>query len=402
MADAAPCLHAGVGNAEAVADAEAHCLHTGVGDTGAVVGAGDSGDVSPAEPEEDLQSQEVDQWAGENTFKASARTETLVDLAVAVELVDVSESNLFEAAVDIRGFLARAQSSGFRAQERWADLLGESFPEWRGKPLEAQLLSLVKRCHDLRRPCSDAGCQRVQMIEYWAGSGNLTRAHIDIGLRCMRFDIDYSPSHDCTSSQGLRLWIEGLCRTEVGSIIWCGTQCSSFLLICLAQSQRKQANGFVGDESREFVRRGNAQMYVVSLLFFLAWLLKDAAVLEQPTQSVLPLLQPLAAVLEFVSAVRTVTWLGQFGGCSPKPLQLWHTSPSYAALRRTRPDGKMRASLQTLTKRDGQKYSGKAKKMKQSQEYPRSFAEAVAAMTAQSRSLAPTQGQHKAVRDGAV
>ena len=46
-------------------------------------------------------------------------------------------------------------------------------------------------------------------------------------------------------------------------------------------------------------------------------------VLEQPTSSVLPKLEPLKNVLEFIGSKKVVVWHGAYGGESHKPLQLW-------------------------------------------------------------------------------
>ncbi len=234
---------------------------------------------------------------------------------------------------------------------------------------------LVVRGHGYRRTHPDTS---TQMIEYWAGTGNLTREHINLGLRCSRFDVLYGEEHRCTSPSGLRLWLEELCQTSALSLIWMATQCSSFVPLCLAQSQRRPENGYRGDETRAFVRSGNRQTWVASLVFFLSWLLGNSLVLEQPLQSVMPLMQPLKLVLEFTDAKRTLTWLGQFAARFPKPLQLWHCHEVY----RQHPNSALRARLSSLTTRQGRRYSGRSRQLKQSQEYTHEFAVAVAALTA--------------------
>ncbi len=70
--------------------------------------------------------------------------------------------------------------------------------------------------------------------------------------------------HGCSSASGLRLWLEVLCHVCEGEAIWCGTQCSSFLLLCLSKSNRREHNGYVADTNREIVRDGNRQMVVAN------------------------------------------------------------------------------------------------------------------------------------------
>ncbi len=305
--------------------------------------------------------------------------------------VNMSEEAIFIAATEVRGFMMQAA----QWEEVWVDMLVAAYPEWRGESLERMLLSFVVRNIQLRCPCNNAG--RVwQVLEFWAGSGNLTMEHVRLGFSCARFDLAYAPSHDCTSGSGLRLWLEALCRVQPGGLVWCGTQCSSFLFLCMAQSQRRPANGWWGDESRAFVRSGNAQMLVCSLLVFVADLLGASVVLEQPQMSVLWRLEPLRSVLRWVGAEFTCTWLGQFGAETPKPLRLWHTDIEYRDLRRPRPGGQLRRRLVALTTRKGKRFTGRRTGLKQSQVYPPPFAEAVAQVTARrmSPALAATQGQH--------
>ena len=152
----------------------------------------------------------------------------------------------------------------------------------------------------------------------------MTAAHVEIGLRCRSFDKLYAAYHDCTTNLGLRYWMIELCCTDCRSLCWLGTQCSSFVKICVSQSQRHAANNFVGDETKPFVRDGNRQQLVASLIMFISWCIGGRPVLEQPVSSVLPRMSPMKEVLAFVGARRTVTWLGQFGGPTPKPIQLWH------------------------------------------------------------------------------
>jgi len=90
----------------------------------------------------------------------------------------------------------------------------------------------------------------TQVCEYWAGSGNLTAAHVEIGLRCRSLDKLNATYHDCTTNLGLRYWIFELCCTACRSLCWLGIQRSSFVKICVSQSQRRAANDFVGDETK--------------------------------------------------------------------------------------------------------------------------------------------------------
>ena len=136
----------------------------------------------------------------------------------------------------------------------------------------------MRRCQ-LRR--ADPESHRlVDCVEYWAGAGNLTYAMCMAGNVCSRWDKQYNPAHDCLTGTGLRLWVEELVCSSQQCLVWLGVQCSSFVTLCIAQSQRKAPNGFLGDQSRAFVCNGNHQMRVASLLFYISGLLGDMTVLE--------------------------------------------------------------------------------------------------------------------------
>ena len=285
----------------------------------------------------------------------------------------------FLAAVEIRAFLTLDRERGGVAARDWEALLVAAYPEWVGKGVENMLLSLVARCHANRQ----RGLASTQCLEYWAGVARLTREHLRKGMVCRRFDKNYSSAHDCLDPRGLRLWLEELCRSAPKCLAWNGTQCSSFVPLCLSNSKRRPENNYLGDESRLFVRVGNGQMRVLSLIYFLASTQENMAILEQPLGSCLPHLEPLRSVLEFTQSQYTVTWLGRFGGDTPKPLQLWHSRAAFARLRRQRPRG----CFGSLTQRKGNSWSGKSKALKASQAYPEEFARAVADITARFHGL---------------
>lgn len=293
----------------------------------------------------------------------------------------------FTASAEINAFLQLDRASGGVAAQSWGALLASAYPEWIGETVENMLLGLVMRCHSHRQasvsPSANGGHNNhnTESIEYWAGSAYLTLEHFKRGLTCKRFDKTYSPMHDCLHPHGLRLWLDELCRSADKCLVWNGTQCSSFVPLCVHQSKRRPENKFLGDESRAFVRTGNEQMRVLSLIFFVASVLGCMVVLEQPLGSCLPRIELLRLVLQFTRSKRTVTWLGHFGGTTAKPLQLWHTHAAYAQLHRKRPRGHFRV----LTVRKGKRYSGKRACLKASQVYTLEFAEAVANITSKAR-----------------
>ena len=207
---------------------------------------------------------------------------TVVAREAGYQLLDYPCSNeglVFAASVEIRAFLRLDLDSGGAAAREWAPLLAAAFPERAGETVESTLLFLVRRCYAHRQ----SGEPGTECIEYWAGLGNLTLEHLRHGLTCRRFDKAYHSTHDCLTPHGLRLWLDELCRYALGRLVWNGKRCSSFVGLCRHQSQRRGSNSYLGDESREFVRQGNAQTRALSLIVFLSCALSNKAVVEQPS-----------------------------------------------------------------------------------------------------------------------
>jgi len=200
-------------------------------------------------------------------------------------------------------------------------------------------------------------------------------------MHCCRLDRKYSNSQNCSTSNGLRSWLGVLRCVRQGGSVWFGTQRSSFLNLTRFHSKRRRDNGYVGDEGHAFVKEGNRQMAVTSLLVLLAHLLGVHFVLEQPLQSVLPLIEPLRSALDFTGATRATTWLGALGGTSPKPLQIWHSRGKFKSLARPRPLSDFPAKLVIQLK--GKRFRGHRSRLKESEVYPQEFAAAVASVLAQ-------------------
>ena len=150
-------------------------------------------------------------------FLASASAETRHSLQHVIPRPPAcSGTDVFVTLTDIRAFLACDAKVGSTAAKGWHEILSLAYPEWADEPLEQILLFLVLRCKTYRRTNPETS---LQMIEYWAGTGNLTQQHINLGIRSSRFDTKYSEQHDCTSPMGLRLWLEELCRTAELSLV---------------------------------------------------------------------------------------------------------------------------------------------------------------------------------------
>ena len=88
------------------------------------------------------------------------------------------------------------------------------------------------------RQCNDGRCN-FDFIEYFCGKGELTRHLLKKGFWGAAVAlINDAEAQDCLEPCGLRLFLNLLGAAKDHALIWLGTQCSSFVILCLAQSQR--------------------------------------------------------------------------------------------------------------------------------------------------------------------
>lgn len=278
-------------------------------------------------------------------------------------------------AFDVQHFAGMAEKS-------WTPILKLVYPNLAECSLQKILLALVERAH-LNR---EKHCGRdvlLDFIEFYAGVGNLSRELLLKKLKGALFDVNYqSHWHDCLTIEGLRTWLDALCSTTDGALVWLGTQRSSFVRLCVSQSRRSLDNSWLGDTSREFVQVGNCHMIISALMYFVACLLQCKATLEQPLNSVLPQCPLMASVLSFCSAIKVTTHLGSFGAETPKSLQLWTTCVEFQDLWRQKPSDLPGA---LVIKGPNGAFTGVKEALEASGIYPRAFGAEVADLFLRSR-----------------
>ena len=146
-------------------------------------------------------------------------------------------------------------------------------------------------------------------------------------------------------------------------------------VFCRAQSLRSAFNSWLGDESRGFVSIGNALGELSAMLMFVAHCLSIWVVLEQPHSSRLPNMPSMTTVLYFCQAQKYTTYMGQFGGCLMKQLQLRFNRARITNLECPRPAA---GGGDLLVSRDGDAFTGNKDNLVSSQVYTRSLGRAVA------------------------
>ena len=284
-----------------------------------------------------------------------------------------SIGRLKQIAFKIRAFLSfDRQFHQGHASVWWPKILDAAFPHMASMRLEDKILTICERA--IANQESKAVGQ-LHFVEFACGHGNLSKALLRRGLLGAAFDIIYSESHDCLTPAGFRLWLLALSSMIQSGLCWFGTQCSSWVILCLALSNRRPENMYWGDEQMEFVRQGNALMAVTSLLYFIGRILGHYCILEQPKTSTMPLVSLMASVLSYFHCFKCETYLGSYGSASQKPIQLLGNDQKLNDLAREMP---MNCESELCTRDEAGGYTGKKQELKESEMYPVLFGEAVA------------------------
>eukprot|EP00438_Fugacium_kawagutii_P001598 Skav204352 [mRNA] locus=scaffold866:500:1387:+ [translate_table: standard] len=275
----------------------------------------------------------------------------------------------------ISGFLVMdAAENGAHSARVWPMILSLCYPFLNGKDLCQSLIILILRGRQNQRKADVH-----DFVEVFAGCARLTLEMIRAGFEGSAFDLLFNPvEQNVLDSKGLRLVIDALSCVKYGGLCWIATKCSSFVSLCLCQSQRSATNNFMGDETRPFVRNGNDLMQISSLLFLLAYLCGLWPVVEQPLSSVLPDCPAMRTVLRFTSARKCVTYLGSYEGPSQKPLQLW--SPWHRVQTLHRPKPMDLVAAEPLARRHGdsdERFTGNKELLRESEAYTAAFGKAV-------------------------
>ena len=245
-----------------------------------------------------------------------------------------------------------------------------AFPDLAAKPLMVQLTIL---CHYAISNIEVATNQVLDMVEFAAGCGNLSRAFLRRKCRVASLDRKFSHLHDCLTSEGLRLWFMCLLSCGLNAFLWFAPECSSWVSLSLSQSCRYPHNDFMGDTRREFVVTGNSFMIICSMLMTIALSIGHNIAVEQPLSSTMFRTVWMSHVIEFFKLGRTVTYLGAYGGRTCKPLTLM-SSLNLERLIREKPV--MDESL--ASRGENNAYSGNKAMLEESEMYTVAFSESVA------------------------
>ena len=260
-----------------------------------------------------------------------------------------------------------------RAQSVWPQIIISVYPFMMDWSLKMMIMALCARTFFNRA----TGKACLDVIEFFAGRAELSRAAIRKNQTVLAFDKVLSDAHDVIQDpRALRIWFAALASTRKGSLVWHGTQCSSFSIMCRSNSGRAEANNWLGDIQQAFVNEGNWLADLSALSLFLAKLMDCVEVLEQSGTSCMPKVPSMCGVLEYIQANRVLTYHAAYGSPSLKPFQLWSSSTMIESLARQKPSG---GCVETLAVRseDGQQYTGVHEKLQESEHYTPLFGKAI-------------------------
>lgn len=281
----------------------------------------------------------------------------------------MSQAIFFEHMVNQFLVLDSRSTSGHAARV-WPQIFALCFPFMAGKNLCEIMVMLALRAvrnQSLEQDHDD-------FMEVFAGTGNLTLAMLMAGFCGSAYDVLFHEDHDALSSKGLKLLCDAMGALKRRGLCWFGTKCSSWVVLCRHQSQRCAGNHFLGDQSREFVVNGNHLMEVTAILYLLAYIIDLIPVLEQPLSSVMPDCWIMKTVLDYTCSQKCTTYMGQFGGPSQKPLQIYSPCWRISQLQRDRPVG---MESEPLVTRHGNQFTGQKERLVESQSYTLDFGHAV-------------------------
>ena len=134
-------------------------------------------------------------------------------------------------------FIRDEQENYGRACRVWTLMMHEAFPELVSMNITRLLtyLSVVGLRWRRSRRC-------FQFVEFFCGEGNLSKALLRINRRGLPLDIRLNRAHNFLTSIGIRFAILAVMMTTENALIWFGTPCSSWSIICMVWSRRYEEN----------------------------------------------------------------------------------------------------------------------------------------------------------------
>ena len=140
------------------------------------------------------------------------------------------------------------------------------------------------------------------------------------------YDVGLSPAHDITTPAGFCIAVELVLRVKEGGMIHLAPPCSTFVWVNRGTSGRSRERP-EGRTQIKGVALANLIAVRCVLLVLLAMARKVHWILEQPSSSVMALQPRFKELFAKHKIITTFTWMGMFGGETPKATVLYSSSP---------------------------------------------------------------------------
>ncbi len=167
-----------------------------------------------------------------------------------------------------------------------------------------------------------------RFVEFFAGKMQLTPACVKHSFVGWAFDKDLNPASDLRTVGGFVLAYLMCIKVVPGGLVWWAPQCSTWQsFMSAANHQRRESNGWWGNQSRQDVLDANVTCQVMVFLIGLCTARCVRTVVENPAGSNLFKWGPMARRATDCGMRLYRTYGGAFGWKSLKPFQLLSNLP---------------------------------------------------------------------------
>ena len=231
-------------------------------------------------------------------------------------------------------------------------------------------------------------------VEYFAGVSSVYRGAVARGFPSAKCDIIFEPHlHDIMSVSGFIYAIQLARRQCAGALSHFATVCSTWVWICRASTKRSVLEPLSPFPWSDCVANANNMVARMSLLLMICMGLDAIWVLEQPSSSLMclhPRMVQLKKAMEHLGGPskrswwHTHTWMGMYGGRTPKATRLWSNSELVLRLHRTLDRSLHFEPEVTASVASDGSVTGNRDEMKESQAYPDAYGVAVSELIVRS------------------
>ena len=231
----------------------------------------------------------------------------------------------------------------------------------------------------------------LDAVEYFSGVATYYRACRARNFRSAKYDlIEHGIWNNILTSEGFIAAVQLARRLKFHSLSSFATVCSTWIWVCRGSTRRSQEEPLGAEPRSQCVTDANWMVARVTMIWMLIVASGGFFLLEQPGSSLMclhPRVNAFALALEKCgqSFHHISTWMGMFGGETPKRTRLWSNSHHVTMLKRklkkdlftksttcTRDPIRAAAGLSSI--------NGNGKTLHETQAYPEGYGHAVADM----------------------